>query len=66
MARQDQNLLETLVSPLSDSPTSRQEKTSTHRPYYPPQVSLVGQAKRLMAGEPFAALKDSDGWFKSK
>jgi hypothetical protein len=64
MAHQDQHQLETLASAQSDSATSRQEKESTRRPYHPPQVSLVGQAKRLMAGQPFSALKASDGLYK--
>jgi len=65
MENQDQNLSETFASHTSDDTLERQERNNTHRPYSPPQVSLVGKAQCLMAGGSMGIAPDEPndgGW----
>jgi hypothetical protein len=65
MERQDQRSIETLDSRTSECPEGCQEKHTATQPYRPPQVSLVGKAKRLMAGGEMGIAPDegsSYGW----
>jgi len=50
MKHQDQKPRETSASQLPQCTEERQEKRCASRPYCPPQVFLVGDAKCLTAG----------------
>jgi hypothetical protein len=63
MEHQDQKSIETLDSRTSECPEGCQEKHTATQPYRPPQVSLVGKAKRLMAGGDMGiAWDEGPGW----
>ena len=62
MKHQDQNPIETLESPMAESPLECQESNSAPRPYRAPHVLLVGKAKRLMAGHMYGYDTDSEGY----
>ena len=61
MKHQDQNPIETLESPMAESPLECQESNCAPRPYRTPQVLLVGKAKRLMAGMGYGIEYDYEG-----
>jgi hypothetical protein len=58
MERQDQKLIETLESQIPESLEEPQEKSCVTPSYRAPQVFLVGNAKRLVAGHPYGNYYD--------
>lgn len=69
MERQDQKPIETLESQMPESleePQENeepQEKSCVTPPYRAPQVFLVGNAKRLVAGHPYGDYYDYWWWY---
>ncbi|TMC20994.1 MAG: hypothetical protein E6J34_10895 [Chloroflexi bacterium] len=61
MEHKDQNPLETFDSRMGEGSLERSEKNSVHRPYRSPRVTLVGEAKQLMAAWNKSG-NDGSGW----
>jgi hypothetical protein len=63
MKHQDQRNIETLESRMLECSQEQRYDNCTTRSYRPPQVSLVGKAKRLMAGRSNGNYADCSGQF---
>ena len=58
MKHQDQRSIETLESQMLERSQERRADNSAPQSYRPPQVWLVGKAKRLMAGSCNGSITD--------